>query len=127
MVRKRRALQGSERSSMENKLLQSPRALHSLLDAMVATNAMPALCAKDANIRADKHFMLDLIKAHLASCPELVAMRQVGMAWSEKPAPTNNVALSPSTLATYNVLGLIARPSQPSIAAPLELTDPFVC
>ena len=127
MVRNRRELERCERTGTEKHLLQSPQLLHSLLDSMVETGAVPALCAKDAAIREDNHFMLDLIKAHLMFGPGLVAMRQVEIAWNEKPASTHNAALSPLALAKHHVFSLLARTSQPQIATHLELSDPYMC
>ena len=44
------------------RLLQSPRLLAALLDAMVHTGAVPAVCGSDPAIRADAPFVLDLVK-----------------------------------------------------------------
>ena len=42
--------------------MQSPRLLAALLDAMVHTGAVPAVCGSDPAIRADAPFVLDLVK-----------------------------------------------------------------
>jgi len=65
MVQQRRKLAREERGLYEQKLLDNPRLLASLVDAMVETGTMPPVVSTE-EFKSDKFFLVDLVVAHLS-------------------------------------------------------------